>query len=213
MKTSMLPTIALAVAALASVHAVEVQPASYDAPNGYSGSYNYWDESYSGAGNTSLDGDPLTGGLGDLTDGVIATDNWNIAEAPADPGPYVGWIVDAVLDFHFGGLKNFNSVTLHFDDSDGYGGVSAPDSIKISLDGGPFASTFVPEPAGSAPFSVTIPISAATDVSIQLLRKNAWVFLSEVDFEARTHGVPDAASTLGLLSVALAGLAAFRRRR
>ncbi len=212
MKTSLLSTVAIAITSAAALHAVEVQPTSYDTPNGYSGSYNYWDESYSGAGNTSLDGDALTGGLGDLTDGVIASDNWNIAEAPGS-GPYVGWTIDAVIDFHFGGLKDFTSVTLHLDDSDGYGGVSAPHSIGISLDGGPFAVTVIPEPAGFAPFSVNIPIGPASDVSIQLLRKNAWVFLSEVDFEARTHGVPDAASTLGLLSVALAGLAACRRRR
>ncbi|MFV2066020.1 MAG: hypothetical protein ACC645_03505 [Pirellulales bacterium] len=34
----------------------------------------------------------LSGGLGDLTDGVIATENWYIVEPPDGPnGPYVGW--------------------------------------------------------------------------------------------------------------------------
>ncbi len=54
----------------------QIRPVSYDAPNGYTGSYEYWDESYSGIGDTSIDGAALTGGLGDLADGIVANDNW-----------------------------------------------------------------------------------------------------------------------------------------
>lgn len=210
MNPLLLPTMALAVAALASVRAIEVQPTFYNMFNGNSGSYNYWDESYSGTGNKAQDGASLRNGLGDLTDGVIATENWFVVEAPVGPGPYVGWYQRTPsINFGFAGPQHFDSVTLYFDDSDGNGGVSAPSHIEINLDGGNFWTTFVPEPIGTAPSSFTIPIRTASTVAIRVVPKNSWVFLSEVDFHVR---VPDAATTLGLLSVAFAGLAALRRR-
>ena len=83
----------------ATAEASFVTPTSYDMPNGYTGSYEYWDESYTGSGNTAADGDPLSGGLGDLTDGVVASDNWYVVEAPLGPGPYVGWTIDPTISF------------------------------------------------------------------------------------------------------------------
>ena len=78
----------LAALAAASTFAAagNVVPTSYDMLNGQTGSFTYWDDSYNGTGSPTTSGDLLTGGLGDLTDGVIATENWF-----STPGPYVGW--------------------------------------------------------------------------------------------------------------------------
>ncbi len=59
--------------------ATEVEPASYDMPNGDTGSFNYWDDSYTGAGAKTTNNAPLTGGLGDLTDDYIEPLIWSSA--------------------------------------------------------------------------------------------------------------------------------------
>ncbi|WP_156797016.1 hypothetical protein [Nitrosomonas sp. Is79A3] len=65
-----------------------LMPDSYSMLNGNTGSYNYWDETYTGSGCVTCDNAALTGGRGDLTDGIVATDNWFVTEAPAGNGPY-----------------------------------------------------------------------------------------------------------------------------
>ena len=54
---------------------------SYSMPNGNTGSYTYWDDTYSGSGDVTVSNSALSGGTGDLTDGVIAGDNWFVTEA------------------------------------------------------------------------------------------------------------------------------------
>ncbi len=79
----------LALAGAASAQAA--MPTHYNMPNGYGmasgGSFNYWDGSYSGSGDRSTDYAPLSGGLGDLTDGVIATQSWIEVENVEAPAP------------------------------------------------------------------------------------------------------------------------------
>jgi hypothetical protein len=53
----------------------KLMPASYDMLNGESGSYTYYDDTYDGDGDTGTPLAPLSNGLGDLTDGVIATEH------------------------------------------------------------------------------------------------------------------------------------------
>jgi hypothetical protein len=207
-------TLGLAMLGLASsACAVVISPNTYDMLNGNTGTYNYWDQIYTGSGNTTLDNSPLSGGKGDLTDGVIAGDNWFVTEAPPGNGPYVGWTLNPTITFHFGAAQLLNTVTLYLDDSDGAGGVSAPASIDISLNGGPVVNYPVAEPSGSTPFSVTFPLGFASDVAITLNRKNQWVFLSEVSFDGQgTGSVPDTGSTLSLFALGC-GLAAVLRRK
>ncbi len=203
--------------ATAAAHALPLTVNNYSTLNGNSGSFNYWDESYSPSPSpacTTTDNCALSGGKGDLTDGIIAADNWFVVEAPPGNGPYVGWSLDPTITFNFGSTVTINSVTFFLDDSNGAGGVSAPSAININA--GAFSQSFpVAEPLGSAPFSFTATLGsgvAASSLSAQLVRKNAWVFLSEVTFEGPAATQVPEPGTLALLGLAVAALVARRQR-
>lgn len=188
--------------------AVPVQPISYDMPNGSSGSYQYWDESYNGSGNPFVNGSTLSGGTGDLTNGVIATQNWFIVEQPSGAGPYVGWQSDPTITFHFAQAWDFNSLTLYVDDSNGHGGVSTPAGVTVNG-----AYTAIADPASSAPFGVTIDLTGLADTDtlvVSLTRRSSWVFLSEVTFDATPVPLP---AGVVLMGTGLAGLGLLRARR
>lgn len=168
---------------------VSLNPTSYDMVNGQSGLWNYWDESYSGTGNTSVDGAPLSGGLGDLTDGFSPTENCSSVEAPAGPGPYVGWyLVDPIITFNFAAAHTFESINIHFDDLDGYGGVDNPSGVTIN-------STLygISDPVGYAPFWANIDVTGQSlttnTLTVQLHRAHHWVFASEVEFVGSANEV------------------------
>ncbi|TNF64684.1 MAG: VPLPA-CTERM sorting domain-containing protein [Rhodobacteraceae bacterium] len=194
--------------------AAPVQPVSYSIPNGNTGTYTYFDDSYDAPGAPIASvGALLTGGLGDLTDGIIATGNWNSTGSQAGATPYVGWFGrDPVLTFAFDRAYDFTSVTFHFDDSNGAGGVTPPASVRVNNNG---FTQGVPDPASGAPFAFTMSLAsvAPTDVlQFQIFRRNnSWIFLSEVTFEAPVP-VPLPASGLLLLG-AMGGLAMMRRKR
>ncbi|MES2159664.1 MAG: FxDxF family PEP-CTERM protein [Pseudomonadota bacterium] len=179
---------------------------SYDMLNGNTGSYHYWDDTYTGAGCVTCDNASLSGGLGQLTDGIVASDNWFVTEAPGH-GPYVGWTIDPTIKFHFNASTNVDTVKIHFDDADGAGGVSAPSAVIIN------GNTYtVADPAGSAPFWFTANGVGFTgnDLNVTFVRQNAWVFASEVQF---ANAVPEPETyAMMLAGMALVGVAARRRR-
>ena len=181
MKTSILFGFATLIAGAA--HAAPIAVESYDMPNGTTGSFQYWDESYVGTTNPVANNSPLTGGTGDLTDGVIAMDGWLPLEQPSGPGPYVGWLQPRVtITFHFDGVQTFNSLTVWYDDSDGLGGVDHLDLINVAET----SSNFVLSDPGPAPFaSATIPLAGLVSdvVTVTFYGATQWIFISEVQFD------------------------------
>lgn len=213
---------AAALAALsigAPAAATQILATSYDMLNGdgvlHSGSFNYWDLNYTGAGLTNVDGAPLSGGLGDLTDGVVASDYWFNTENGAGTGPYVGWrgdvgVLNPLITFNFAGGSLINSIAIHFDNSR-TGGVGTP--TQILVDG--VSQAFVGPAAGTIG-TVTLGGLNLTGNShtIQFIQDPVfvWTFVSEIIFDGRAVPEP---STWALMigGFGLAGTALRRRRR
>ena len=208
--------------------AAPIFPSTYDMLNGNgvasSGSFNYWDLNYSGAGAmTTTDNAPLSGGLGDLTDGIIATDNWLNVENLAGTGPYVGWrdgnsllAPNPTVTFRFAGPVNLNSITIYVDDSGGAGGVSIPSSVDIGYEGFGYTNFVLVDPDPSfAPVSFTFSglglSGSAFDVRFN--NGNEWVFASEVTFDGSPTSVPVPEPATGLLLLSGIAAGAYRRRR
>lgn len=209
MKHTMIRAAAALIACLAYTGAgAALPPDSYSMPNGGTGSFNYWDESYDGIGCKTCDFAPLTGGTGDLTDGVIATQNWIVVEPPAGNGPYVGWSINPTITFHWDEQVTLDAATFWFDDSNGNGSVRPPSSVVVN------GSTFlVPDPAGSAPFAFTASGLSFTgnDLVVTINRRDVWMFLSEVQFDA-VAAIPEPQTyALLLAGLGLLGFAARRR--
>ncbi len=217
-KTLGLTGIALALSVIvAPAHAAQIFATSYDTPNGSGqasgGSFNYWDLNYSGAGSTTTDGAALSGGLGDLTDGVIASDFWFNVENAGGTGPWVGWrrstTSNPLVTFNFAGSPAINEVRFHFDDS-GAGGVFAPSGILI--DG--MSTSYVNGGISSSLLTVSLTGLSLTGGShtIQFLNSPEWIFVSEVEFFGAA--VPEPASwALMIAGFGLTGAATRRRAR
>lgn len=188
----------------------QVFTTAYNMNNGNSGSFNYWDDSYDGTGVKTADGASLTGGTGDLTDGYIETQAWNLVEGPSGPnGPYVGWSAQPNILFHFAQVEDFTTVRFHMDHRT-FGDVAAPSSITING-----VNKAVPQPPTFTTFSYDYDrtwLAPTNTLSVQMFDgQGPWIFVSEVEFFAeRTDPVPLPAGVV-LLGSALAGMAAFRR--
>ena len=121
-------------AALAS----PVAALTYSMPNGegkaIGGAYNYWDGAYDGSGAKTVDGAALMGGLGKLTDGVVATQAWNKVSNSAGTGQDVGWFPTVTpnpkITFTFAAGTVIDEVDIDLDNS-GTGAVFAPSAILI----------------------------------------------------------------------------------
>jgi hypothetical protein len=155
-------------------------PVAYDMLNGETGSYTYFDDSYDGEGDNDVPLAPLSGGLGDLTDGVIATQNWN-----ATPGPYVGWVsIDPTITFHFDRWVRVRMITLHLDDSNGGGGVYPPTQVTITM-GDTTLELPVTDPPSGEPFAVSFDELGLTGDMLELTlvdnNSGRYMMLSEVE--------------------------------
>jgi hypothetical protein len=210
-----------AIAIATPAAATQVFSTSYDTPNGdgvaHSGSFNYWDKFYTGAGATTTDGAPLSGGHGDLTDGVVASDFWFNVENNAGEGPYVGWrgdlgVHDPLITFHFAGDPTIDTILIHLDNSL-VGGVGTPSQILV--DG--VSQAFVGPAAGTIG-TVTLGGLNLTGAShtLQFVQDPTfvWTFVSEVSFFGGSGGVPEPhAWALMILGFGAAGAMVRRKRR
>ncbi len=185
----------------AAASADELKAKSYDMLNGETGSFTYWDDSYNGSGNPTQSGSALSGGLGDLTDGVIAEFNWF-----STPGPYVGWnTITPTITFHFDSLCTFNNIALYLDDSNGNGGVAPPSVVRIKIGDNAAVDFPVTDPDSGTPFAFIADTGGAQGDTVEVTLfdgRAQWVFLSEVKFNGAIPA-PGAAALLGLAGLGL----------
>jgi hypothetical protein len=190
--------------------------ASYDMVNGggqsTGGSSNYWDVNYTGSGCTTCDYAGLSGGVGDLTDGIAATDIWFPVEDGGGAGPYVGWwdfyAASPTVTFNFAGNRIVDSIAIHLDNSN-FGGVIAPTAIKI--DGQAYGFT-APTLGTAGWVSFTGLALTGSQHTVQFVQApGTYTFVSEVSFSGSTVPEPGQWALL-VLGFATTG-AALRRRR
>jgi len=214
-------------------HAVEITPSSYSMPNGdgvaSGGEYNYWDTSYTGNGSTTTDGAYLSGGLGRLTDGVIATNDWEYVVSPgvyatqesaSGTGPYVGWVgMNPTIVFNFASPVSINTITFYVDNPlNQHGGVAAPSAFTIA--GTTYTINDSSLPNGVVAISLTnLDLTDVTTLPVTIyetLDPDAfWTFLSEVTFDdGNSAPVPEPASfTLFGVGIVFFALLTIRRKR
>ena len=161
----------------------QVMPAYYNMLNGETGTYSYYDDLYNGNGNNGVSLDPLSDGLGDLTDGVDATVHWN-----QDNVPYVGWnSIEPTITFYFDQEVNIDVVTLNVDDSGGGGGVVPPSHVVLDMGGVQHTETVI-DPTGSEPFDITCTGLGMSGTSIAITLEDSgftssrYMMLAEVRF-------------------------------
>ncbi|WP_100656509.1 hypothetical protein [Alteromonas flava] len=194
--------------ATASLIAVE----SYDMLNGDVGSYAYWDETYNGTGDVTVSRSRLTGGTGDLTDGIIASGWWGAVEpgngilgaVGGDNGPYVGWVnYNPFITFNFGQVFNITKAIVYVDNSINTGGVGGPRGV--SFNGMPELLNPIAR-ANATTAILTFDLNITSDqITAEIFRTNSWVFISEVQFEGTAVDVP-APETFAILLMGMVGL-------
>lgn len=165
--------------------------------------------------NSYPDSGHSTGGMGELTDTVSQTNVWGGSNSPSssDIVPLVGFLdVDADIAFIFDGVRNVNSATIWFADSDGSAGVNMPTSVTIRNADSSFSHTeSITNPAGSGDM-VGVTLSgfevAADSLIVESTRGGQWTMISEVSFTA----VPEPSALLISVFGTMIGLSTRRRR-
>jgi hypothetical protein len=233
---------AAVLAMLASPASAVVLPVDhYNMPNGFGtqnlGDYNYWDATYSGTGNKTTDGAPLTGGTGALTDGVIANQQYDSVSNAAGTGQYVGWkYTDPLISFQLANLSTVSSISFFVDNS--YVGlVGAPETITVN---GQNYTPFVTHPFGANNPAIQLVIAFESAITASLFNitphagpfgpdalaynllypgdpipgdRQPWMMISEVQFNG-VSAVPELSTWIMMLAgFAGVGFLAYRRQR
>lgn len=196
----------------------------YDMPNGSGqasgGTFNYWDVSYSGSGNVFVDGTPLSGGTGKLTDQVVGTAPWLATANGAGTGLDVGWLTTLTplptVTFRLApvlclcAVVVIREITVWLDNSE-IGGVAAPAAILFNGVPVPFVP---PAPGGYGPVSLTglnvVDRGTHTLWFVPQGPQFPWIFVSEVQFLGEI--IVPTPSALAFLTLPALALLALRRR-
>lgn len=219
------PRLLLAACALslmaAFARAAPLPVTHYAMPNGdgtaSNGAFNYWDRAYTGAGDTTVDGAALGGGLGKLTDGIVSAQRWDAVSNAAGTGEYVGWIrsttPDPILVFTFGGSVLIDTIDIALDNSQ-FGGVFAPAAILIDGLSRAFAAPAIGT-VGTVSFTGLDLVGDRH--TIQFVQDgSSWTFVSEIAFDGTPLALqvpePDAFALLGLGALIAFGLTRGRGR-
>jgi hypothetical protein len=190
----------VAAAITAFSQSVQIEPVAYAMSNGQCGAYCYFDNGYSGIGNAAVSGATLSGGLGQLTDGLLGGAGWNQNLGNGVAQEWVGWnSITPQITFDFGTAKCFDKLALHCSNGSsaaiGHGGVNLFGSatVQTSQDGTTW-STWIAYFTSSAQKSVVgsqwVTIDPVGFMSARFLRvtlsdgNGPWVFVSEFDFYA-----------------------------
>jgi hypothetical protein len=180
-----------------------LHPSRYDMPNGHWGAYTYYDGSYSGSGNRNERGAPLSGGVGDLTDGIVST-KWEWG-SQTDSNPWVGWdSFSPTIEYTFPSEVGIETIRLHTL-ANRQARIHIWDAIDISIDGGA-AVRFAFNDAAYADHALhwlELPIHRrATNVEMALIPlAGKWGFLSETEFVAIPE--PSSLALVAMLGVSL----------
>lgn len=149
----------------------------------------------------------------ELTDGVIATENWNTPDTFVNRLPYVGWIdTNPIINFTFDSAVNIDALTLSVDDSGGAGAVTTPLGVNITMNGTTINRS-ITDPPGIEPFSDTFSGLglSGTSLELEVIPGGQWTFLSEVSFDGSASVPFEFSPSLGLLTVG--GILGFTRLR
>jgi len=207
-----------------SVSAAQIFSSSYDMRNGdlSSPGTSLMDDTYAGAGatgNRTVPYSPLAGGLGDLTNGLIAPGNWD-----AYPLFFVGWrdyyVPNPTITFYFGSTVNIDEVKINM--NKGYnpssvtftmGSTSTNGSVSNDISGGANAwYDFLNLGLTGNTLVVTLNDRQAEFIGPNYLARD-WILISEVEFYgSNVPAVPEPATML-LLGSGLIGLAGYGRKK
>ena len=167
-------------------------PLTYSMPNGQSSTYRYLDDTYTGSGCRTCDGSTLSGGLGQLTDGVVGAQEWDADLGRGPAYEWVGWqSIQPAIVFDFQSARIFGRMRVH-SSSNMKGGVFLWDSVTLtfSSDGITYgnALTYLTTQAERSNTSVRfteipIPNVSGRFVRAQFAHSQPHMFISEVQFQ------------------------------
>ena len=187
-----------------TVSASPLTVSSYSMFNGGTGSFNYWDQNYVPCpfGNCTTTGALLTGGTGELTDGVMSNIDWNVA---GNPEPWVGWDtgqpngLNPIVTFNFASIVTINSVAVWFDNTLGFGQVGAPGMILVN------GVSYTPpqNTEGAQSFVISGLNITGNSVTVQFDQSDPWIMIGEVTFNGSSSTNTPEPSTGLLLGTGL----------
>ena len=215
--------ITLALGMLSSAHALPITVQSYSMLDGPAlfGAYN--DNLYNG---TNVNGF-LSGGVGDLTDGVLTA---SVGAGYGAWAPYVLWQISPIITFDLGGLYDVSNLTSYFKYYP-QAGVYIPGSIGLRISNDRINFTTIQSrifsPAELVPggndangiYQLLPSTVTARYIELTLSNPNAfWLALSEVTFNGTPGSFNPAVAvsepeTYAIMMAGLCLLAANARRR